>query len=158
VDPCRDLDIIHNELLKKDVAMLSAKIEANRKHVDRGVGGKEAKEEQAISERILKTLVDGKEARLGDWNMAEIEVLNKHQLLTAKPVIYLVNMSEKDYIRKKNKFLASLADWMKARGGDDKVIPFSCEFEQKVWMGSIFGHELKTLRAHFNFSYCRFST
>ena len=36
----------------------------------------------------------------------QIEVLNDHLFLTAKPVIYLVNLSEKDYARKKNKWLA----------------------------------------------------
>lgn len=34
----------------------------------------------------------------------QIEVLNKYLLLTSKPMIYLVNLSEKDYIRKKNKW------------------------------------------------------
>ena len=34
----------------------------------------------------------------------QIEVLNKHLFLSAKPVIYLVNLSERDYIRKKNKW------------------------------------------------------
>lgn len=34
----------------------------------------------------------------------QIEVLNQHLFLTSKPVIYLVNLSEKDYIRKKNKW------------------------------------------------------
>jgi len=34
----------------------------------------------------------------------QIEQLNKHLFITAKPMIYLVNMSEKDYIRKKNKW------------------------------------------------------
>jgi len=34
----------------------------------------------------------------------QIEVLNKHLLLTAKPIIYLINLSERDYIRKKNKW------------------------------------------------------
>lgn len=37
-------------------------------------------------------------------DLFQIEVLNKHLLLTSKPVIYLVNLSEKDYIRKKNKW------------------------------------------------------
>ena len=46
---------------------------------------------------------------MGEWNPTEIEALNKLQLLSAKPVIYLVNLSEKDYIRKKNKFLPALA-------------------------------------------------
>lgn len=34
----------------------------------------------------------------------QIEILNKHLFITSKPVIYLVNLSEKDYIRKKNKW------------------------------------------------------
>ena len=39
-----------------------------------------------------------------DWNDKEIKVLNKHLLLTSKPMVFLVNLSEKDYIRKKNKW------------------------------------------------------
>lgn len=35
---------------------------------------------------------------------SQIEVLNKHLLITSKPMIYLVNLSEKDYVRKKNKW------------------------------------------------------
>lgn len=34
----------------------------------------------------------------------QVDVVNTLQLLTAKPVIYLVNLSEKDYVRKKNKW------------------------------------------------------
>ena len=67
----------------------------------------------------------GKDVRAGDWTAVEIEALNKMQLLTAKPMVYLVNLSEKDYIRKANKFLPPLADWLKARGLGDKMIPFS---------------------------------
>ena len=36
----------------------------------------------------------------------QIEVLNKHLFLSAKPIIYLINLSERDYIRKKNKWSA----------------------------------------------------
>ena len=39
-----------------------------------------------------------------DTSFSQIEVLNKHLFLTTKPVIYLVNLSEKDFIRKKNKW------------------------------------------------------
>ena len=34
----------------------------------------------------------------------QVELLNKHLFITAKPMLYLVNLSEKDYIRKKNKW------------------------------------------------------
>ena len=45
------------------------------------------------------------------------------QLLTAKPVVYLVNLSEKDYARKKNKWLVKLFEWVQQHGGDP-IIPF----------------------------------
>jgi obg-like ATPase 1 len=30
--------------------------------------------------------------------------MNKHLFITAKPMLYLVNLAEKDFIRKKNKW------------------------------------------------------
>ena len=37
--------------------------------------------------------------------------------LTAKPVVYLVNLSEKDYARKKNKWLPKIHAWVQVREG-----------------------------------------
>lgn len=34
---------------------------------------------------------DGKDVRLGDWKAAEVEIMNTLQLLSAKPVVYLVS-------------------------------------------------------------------
>ena len=44
------------------------------------------------------------EVRFGEWSTQEVEVLNQHLFLTSKPVLYLINLSEKDYLRKKNKW------------------------------------------------------
>jgi obg-like ATPase 1 len=137
VDPCRDLDIIHSELIKKDLAAVSSLVEGKRKLVERKVGGKEAAEEFAALDKVLKQLQANKEVRFGDWSPLEIEVINGLNLLTAKPMTYLVNLSEKSYINKSNKWLPKLADWLKARGTDDKMIPISCEFEQKVRLGGL---------------------
>jgi len=63
------------------------------------------------------TPAGGRDVRLGDWTAREIEVLNGWQLLTAKPVVYLVNVSEKDYARKKNKFLPKIFEWVQVREG-----------------------------------------
>ena len=52
VEPCRDLDIIHHELLKKDIALIKGKVDQSRKNVERGLGGKEAKEEFAVLEKV----------------------------------------------------------------------------------------------------------
>lgn len=54
------------------------------------------------------------------------------QFLSAKPVVYLVNMSEKDFLRKKNKHLPKVMDYIKNHGGDP-VIPYSAAFEQRIF-------------------------
>jgi ribosome-binding ATPase YchF (GTP1/OBG family) len=53
-------------------------------------------------------------------------------LLTSKPVIYLVNMSASDFIRKKNKWLPKIHQWVQEHGGG-VMIPFSVEWEAKLW-------------------------
>lgn len=47
--------------------------------------------------QVKAWLTDGKDVRLGDWKAADIEILNTFQLLTAKPVVYLVSI--KFYVR-----------------------------------------------------------
>ena len=37
--------------------------------------------------------------------MKDVDFLNQVQLITAKPVVYLVNLPEKMYIKKKSKWL-----------------------------------------------------
>jgi ribosome-binding ATPase YchF (GTP1/OBG family) len=46
----------------------------------------------------------------------DVDVLNTLQLLTAKPAVYLVNLTEKDYNRKKNKWLPKIFEWVQVRG------------------------------------------
>ena len=53
-------------------------------------------------------------------------------LLTAKPVVYLVNLSEKDYIRQKNKHLPKIAEWVKENSPGDITIPLSVSFEDRL--------------------------
>lgn len=53
-------------------------------------------------------------------------------LLSAKPVVYLVNLSEKDYIRKKNKHLPKIAEWIKEHAAGDPIIPLSVSFEERL--------------------------
>jgi len=58
--------------------------------------------------------------------------LNKILFLTAKPVVYLVNMSTEDYIHKKNKWLGKIAQWVKTNAPGTPIIPFSVNLEQKL--------------------------
>ena len=40
-------------------------------------------------EKIHAWLVSGKDVRLGDWSAFDVECLNRYQLLTAKPMVYV---------------------------------------------------------------------
>ena len=62
----------------------------------------------------------------------QVEVINPLFLLTAKPVVYLVNLSEKDYIRQKNKHLPKIAEWVKEHAAGDPIIPLSVAFEERL--------------------------
>ena len=52
--------------------------------------------------------------------------------VTTKPVIYVVNLSSKNFIRKGSKWLPKINEWVKSHGGG-QIIPISCEFEQAVF-------------------------
>jgi obg-like ATPase 1 len=53
-------------------------------------------------------------------------------LLTAKPVLFLVNLSEKDYARKKNKWLSKIKSWVDEHNPGDLIIPFSAALETQL--------------------------
>jgi ribosome-binding ATPase YchF (GTP1/OBG family) len=74
---------------------------------------------------------DKKPIREGHWTPKEIDVLNKHLFMSSKPVVYLVNIGRDEYIRKKNKWLPAIQEWIKANGGGP-MIPYSAEFESEV--------------------------
>ncbi|KAL0468619.1 P-loop containing nucleoside triphosphate hydrolase protein [Neurospora intermedia] len=135
VNPTRDLDIISEELRLKDIEFVEKALENQKKKTRQGgqsLQMKQWKEEEATIEKILAHLKDGKEVRKGTWGPKEIEVINPLFLLTAKPVVYLVNLSERDYIRKKNKHLPAIAAWINEHAKGDPIIPLSVSFEERL--------------------------
>jgi obg-like ATPase 1 len=132
VNPVRDLETISEELRLKDEEYLLSNLDKLERTVLRG-GDKKSKPEYDILCKIKTHLVDEKkQLRMLDWNVNEIEVLNKHLFITAKPVIYLVNLSEKDYIRKKNKWLIKIKEWIDKNDPGSILIPFSGALETKL--------------------------
>lgn len=133
VDPIRDLDIINEELRLKDVEFFEKIYADADKKVKRNNNDKQAKVEFDILTKIEKVLIEEKkQIRFGDWNMADVELLNKHLFITAKSMLYLVNLSEKDFQRKKNKWLPKIKEYIDTNDPGAMVIPFSGSFEQKL--------------------------
>ncbi|KAB1222825.1 Obg-like ATPase 1 [Morella rubra] len=90
VDPVRDLEVISAELRLKDIEFMEKRIEDLEKSMKRS-NDKQLKIEHELCQKVKEWLEDGKDVRLGDWKTADIEILNTFQLLTAKPVVYLVS-------------------------------------------------------------------
>ncbi|XP_040559373.2 obg-like ATPase 1 isoform X1 [Gallus gallus] len=133
VDPVRDIEIIHEELRLKDEELITQSIDKLEKVAVRG-GDKKLKPEYDVMCKIKTWVIDEKKAVrfYHDWNDKEIDVLNKHLFFTSKPMIYLVNLSEKDYIRKKNKWLIKIKEWVDKHDPGALVIPFSGALELKL--------------------------
>lgn len=132
VDPVRDLEIIADELRKKDISTVTKVLEPLKKEVARDGKNKAAKDKLESTQKVYEWLTQtGKDVRFGEWTNKDIDVLNDYNLLTAKPAIYLVNMSEKDLIRKKNKYLPKLHAWLSEHRPGEKMYPYSAAIEAK---------------------------
>ncbi|RDH23562.1 GTP-binding protein YchF [Aspergillus niger ATCC 13496] len=135
VDPIRDLTIISEELRIKDIEFVEKALENLQKQTKRGgqtLEMKKLREEEATVAKVLEWLKDGKDVRKNEWAPKEVETINPLMLLTAKPVVYLVNLSEKDYIRQKNKYLPKVFEWIKTNSPGDSLIPISVSFEERL--------------------------
>jgi obg-like ATPase 1 len=129
VDPVRDAATVSNELRLKDLELLKKTIEGLRKVLDRGIGkGKE--DELETANKVLAMLEAGQDVRNGNWNAKEVEWLNTQLFLSAKPVVYLVNISVPDYESQKNKWLKKIKEWVDANSPGSAIIPFSITWEQ----------------------------
>eukprot|EP01119_Soliformovum_irregulare_P024031 TRINITY_DN852_c0_g1_i1.p1 TRINITY_DN852_c0_g1~~TRINITY_DN852_c0_g1_i1.p1 ORF type:complete len:395 (-),score=142.56 TRINITY_DN852_c0_g1_i1:38-1222(-) len=130
LDPIRDLQIINEELALKDIEM----VEKRRDTLEKELTHKKDKRKQEELDTVKKVeahLKEGKQVRFGDWKAIDMDNINALSLLTAKPVVYLINMSEKDYFRKANKFLPKVKAWVDANGAEP-MVPFSGAIESKI--------------------------
>lgn len=134
VDPVRDLDIIFDELRLKDLDRLARLVPDAEAKVTRA-GNKCPKDVKVAYDTLVKArdwLTDErKPLRVRSWSNAEIDVLNEHLFLTAKPSIFLVNLSEKDYVRRKSKWLPRIKEWVDAHSRE-LIIPFSAKLEERL--------------------------
>ncbi|TPX63097.1 threonine---tRNA ligase [Spizellomyces sp. 'palustris'] len=134
VDPVRDLETILSELCKKDLEIVGKARTAEELAVKKA-GGKYKLSPLFLDtmEKLKTMLEDNIPVSSGEWSTGEVELINeKTRLITTKPVIYLVNLSRADFLRRKNKWLAKIAAWVSSHGGGS-IIPFSIEYEQALW-------------------------
>ena len=96
VDPLRDRDIVEMEMIMADMQVVRKRLESISKQVKGG--DKEAMRFSKLLEKVLAVLNAGKPAHDVSVDEAECVFLNSLQLLTAKPLLYVVNVAENDNV------------------------------------------------------------
>ena len=94
VDPMRDIDIIELELALADAE--SAEKRLKKASGLAKTGGKEAKAEAALAEKVFNHLNSGKAARTLELTDDEKKAVAGYGMLTFKPVLYCCNVGEGD--------------------------------------------------------------
>jgi ribosome-binding ATPase len=92
IDPKRDIEVINTELILADLETLDKRIGDNTKKVR--AGDKEAKMFEEVYTRLKTHLESGKIASLMELTDDEKKAITDLHLLTAKPFIYAVNLTE----------------------------------------------------------------
>jgi obg-like ATPase 1 len=131
VEPCRDFEIIRGELLAKDLEWCKTALVG----VDKKLRAKKTKEtmaDKACMDKAIEMLQNNKEIRHGDWKTSDIAFLNTLNLLTAKPVVYLINLSRKNFLSQKSKWFKDIKAWIAANSPGDPMLPFSVTFEAEL--------------------------
>jgi GTP-binding protein YchF len=119
VDPLADIDIIDTELALADMATVEKAIERAAK-ASKG-GDKESVRKQALFERVKAQLDAVKPVRGLSLTDEERRDLRELQLLTAKPVMYVANVSESGF--QNNPLLAAVE---KRAAGEGAVVVAVC--------------------------------
>jgi len=128
VNPIRDLEIISNELVQKDLQQCNKRIDDLAAKIKRS-NDKDAKEETEVLIKVKEMLEKGQWVRNGEWKAKDVDYLNTLLFITAKPVVYMVNLSIKDFKRKGNKWLPKIQEWINNNGGGP-ILPYSVDYEQ----------------------------
>jgi len=138
-NPVADIEMITSELRIKDLAMIDGIKQAHgRKKQGCATTSPAALKawevEREAIDRFIAWMEAGKDIRNGmeEWSTKDIEFLNEYQLLTSKPVMFVVNMNFADFKRKKNKFLKPIFDWVQANAPGSMIIPYCGSFEEEI--------------------------
>lgn len=129
IDPIRDIDIINLELALADLEQVTKLYEKNAKLVK--TGDKSLIATVSLLERVKEALENNRPARSVPLEGEEEEKIMKNlQLLTAKPVIYVANISEDEVGKPDNDMVKAVKDFAERDGA--KVISLSAKIEEEL--------------------------
>jgi len=123
INPERDIEIIETELILKDIETVTTRIEKIKREVKAG----RKLEENKLLELLLQHLNEGK--NINKLNI-EDDIMHELNLLTDKPILFVINVNENDVSSKtKSDLLSELTKYLINRNEDYLSICSSLEQE-----------------------------
>jgi GTP-binding protein YchF len=119
VDPIRDKEIIDIELQLKDLETVDKNIQSLARVAKSG--DKEAVKNMSASEKVKDALESGKSARTVELEEDEQLLIDKLQLITSKPVMYLCNVDEAS-VKEGNKYVEMVKEAVKDENAEVLVL------------------------------------
>jgi len=126
VDPVSDAEVVETELMLADMDSLEKRL-PNLEKKAKG-GDKESAAEVPVVKKALEALRDGKPAREAKLTDDERAVIDRLQLITAKPMMYVLNVEESSAATG-NAHSAKAEAFAKSRGMPSVVISAAIEAE-----------------------------
>lgn len=129
VNPVDDIEVINMELVLADLESVEkryARVQKMAKQKD-----KDAMAEEAVLAIVKETLEAEKPVRSIEFSPEQAKLVKNMHLLTAKPMLYVANVSEDDLISgEENEHLQAIKAYAEAEGSD--VIVISAKIEEEL--------------------------
>ena len=127
IDPVSDIETINYELILSDIESVEKKIAKIERLVK--IGEKQYVFEFELLQKILKTLHEGKPARMTKMTNEEKEHSKSFFLLSSKPMIYCANVSENE-VNAETENIKKVRLYAKEEGSE--VIVLSAKIENEL--------------------------
>ena len=128
VDPIRDIETINLELIFADIETVNKKLDKAKKNLK---ADKKYQFEIDLLEKIKQTLENGLSARTLDFNEDEQVIVKDMFLLTAKPILYIANVSEEQIENAENDSLVlKVKEYAKKENAE--VVPLCVKIEEEL--------------------------
>ena len=129
VDPIRDVEVINVELILADLDIIDNRISKIAKKAQTSRNKNDLKEYKLLM-RIKESLEQNIPIRKLKLDEEESKIISSFNLITAKPIIYVANVSEEDITNKGNKFVEALKDY--ACKENDQVVMICAKIESEL--------------------------
>jgi len=129
IDPIRDIEIINVELMLSDLEIVDSRISRIEKKANQ-TKDKELIKELELLKKIKDALEENIPVRRIEMTEDEEKMISSFRLITAKPIIYMANISEEDLINDGNSYVDLIREY--ATKENAKVITVSAKIEEEL--------------------------